>query len=1368
MQLEQRINFIKQNLLVRGGYGYTLAAKECVGLIEDALRELLLNHANSLDADTQAKIQNCAQTSIKQSRAKSIQDFTLGQLIGVLRDSDFINAWEKIHNNEAFLSFKLLNLDELARLRNLLIHNKQEVSHNQALFLYRSLQLLVESFGIASLEKVDLSMPLPESRNPYVGLMPFTEKDRAYFYGRTQAIVDLKSLLEQQNFVALLGNSGSGKSSVLLAGLIPTLKNHNWLCLVCRPQNMAIYQLAAMLIDGIYYDSSNEITEISRLREIDELSRILHSNPQFIHSPVHRIQNKNPNIRHILLAIDQFEELYTLNQIEIQQVFIKNILKLLNISQQVHLLINLRTDFLPLALDNPDFAHLFDSQRNKLLGKLNKDELREAILLPAKKYGVEFDKGLYKRILHDLSKYNAQLPLLQFTLQKLWENHKGRYISHADYEILGGVSKAISLHADNVYSGLNDQAKAILRKLLIQLVQPGMGIEDTRKILPLNYFTEPEQKQIIQHLISERLLTTNENNIEIIHEALLHHWQPLRNWLTEDRQFRLWQEGLRHYLRDKMLLSGAALATAQEWLAQRPTEIQPKERQLIEHSLANIAAAQAEREQQAALIAQHLREMLITQSLFLADLARQHVEQAQPMTAMRLALEALPQFSTTHPERPLVSQAYHSLLAALNQHYQGILQHEQAVKAAIFSPDGTMLLTYCANIAYIWITINRKLHAMLNYHHDFITSAIFSPDSKQIITTAADNKACLWQTDNGKLLTTMEHEATVINANFSYDSQYILTTSADKTIKIWQNETLLLTLAEHKDAVQAASFSPDGQRIISIAGDTAYLWEVCSGKNLALLTGHQDKLRSAVFSPDGNLLVTSAWDKTARIWDGNNGKLISILTGHEYWLNVAIFSPDGQYILTASSDKTAKLWRINDSKIIINFVGHTDIITSAVFSADGKYILTASWDKTAKIWDSYSGKLVHELIGHKDWLATAVFSFDGYYVLTASNDKTARLWHTQTGKNLTIFATSAIKAANCSYDTKYLLTSNNDNVLNIWNTESANLYKSFVAHNNLLTTANFNAQADLLVTASMDKTAKIWSVSKGELLHKLTGHQDRLILAVFSHNNKLILTASWDNTARIWDANNGKLQHILANHKDKLTAAAFSPDDLYVITASQDNTAKIWASTNGELLVTLSGHTDWLNAASFNFDASLALTAADDNTARLWQVNSGELILPPLLHQAKISSAVFSADGKYILTASWDKTAKIWDINNGKLIYNLSGHNGILYAAEFAPDGKVVTASADNTARIWHNGNWLATLHGHQAAVTAAKFTPDSKHIITTSLDKTARLWLAADLAQLFDLANDFLPARLESSAYISPTALSHAEREQFFLSVKS
>ncbi|NER93532.1 MAG: CHAT domain-containing protein [Symploca sp. SIO1B1] len=279
-------------------------------------------------------------------------------------------------------------------------------------------------------------------------------------------------------------------------------------------------------------------------------------------------------------------------------------------------------------------------------------------------------------------------------------------------------------------------------------------------------------------------------------------------------------------------------------------------------------------------------------------------------------------------------------------------------------------------------------------HEDIVSSAVFSPDGSQILTASWDKTARLWN-PNGSLLAEFqvydgeelpEHKTPINSAVFSPDGSKILVASG-YIAGLWDIKgTLLVEFRGHDGNVKSAIFSPDGSQILTSDG-TAYLWNI-SGELLVAFQRHSLSTYNTVFSPDGSQILTVSYQGTARFWD-TSGNLLTELKGYSNAGNSIVFSPDGRQILIAEH-KTAHLWDISGN-LLAEFRGHEDLVLSAIFSPDGSKILTASSDKTARLWD-ISGNLLAEFRGHEDLVWSAIFSPDGSKILTASSDKTARLW----------------------------------------------------------------------------------------------------------------------------------------------------------------------------------------------------------------------------------------------------------------------------------------------------------------------------------------------------------------------------------------
>lgn len=576
------------------------------------------------------------------------------------------------------------------------------------------------------------------------------------------------------------------------------------------------------------------------------------------------------------------------------------------------------------------------------------------------------------------------------------------------------------------------------------------------------------------------------------------------------------------------------------------------------------------------------------------------------------------------------------------------------------------------------------------------------------------------------------HTATVYSADFSPDGSRIVTASKDKTAVVWDVATgkQLFNLIGHTDQVRRAVFSPDSTQIITASFDqTAIIWNAVTGALMTTLEGHTGKVYSAVFSPDGTKIVTASEDRTALIWkwDGMIGTPMDTLRGHTDELESAVFSPDGTKIVTASYDKTAIVWDALKGTSIDTLQGHTGKVHSAIFSPDGSQVVTGSGDKTAIVWDA-TGKPTDTLKGHTFRVQSLAFSPDGSHLVTASRDHTAKVWNTATWKKIAELKghTGTVWGVIFSSDGKQILTASGDQTAVAWNLSTRNKLNYLKEHTGNVISASFSPDSLRVVTASQDNTAIVWEVATGELINTLEGHTSEVRTAVFSRDGTKIVTASNDKTAIIWNAKDGREIIALEGHSGEVRSAVFSPDGEKIVTTSKDGSAIVWNAKTYDKVSVLNAHSGAVNSAVFSPDGTKIVTASMDSNAIVWDAKTYDKIADLNDHTDEIYSAVFSPDGNQIVTASKDKTAILWGVGNWASTATLRGHTKEVRRAAFSPDGiKVVTASFDQTAMVWEadTGELMATLKGHTDKVWSAVFSPDGDQIVTASNDNSAIVW---------------------------------------------
>ena len=438
---------------------------------------------------------------------------------------------------------------------------------------------------------------------PYQGLNAFREAQAGFFFGREELSERLlEKVRTEKGLVAVIGPSGSGKSSVVQAGLLPLLRRqrppaNTWDAISFTPGQQPFRSFAGALMPLL----EPTMTETDRLEEQGKLSERLAAGTVRIDDVAKRIIEKSKGTDRILIVIEQFEELMTLTAETERALFIERMVSAVG-RAPLEFVVTLRADFYGrvIGVSRELSDYLEESIVN--VGPMKKAELERAIVEPAKKVGLSFEPGLVNRISNDSGQEPGQLPLIQFALWQLWRERRGRLMTHAAYEDFGGVTKAINNFADAQLAKFPNEEQALVRHIFVRLVRvgtPGETGEDTRRRASLNEFDE-SSRPLIKKLADARLLVTarddvaGEETVEVSHEALIREWKLLRTWLNDDREFLLWRQRLRlastewHRTgRDEgVLLRGALLTEADRWRTSRRDELNDDEREFIQISVA--------------------------------------------------------------------------------------------------------------------------------------------------------------------------------------------------------------------------------------------------------------------------------------------------------------------------------------------------------------------------------------------------------------------------------------------------------------------------------------------------------------------------------------------------------------------------------------------------------------------------------------------------------------------------------------------------------------------------------------------------------------------------------------------------------------
>ncbi len=1083
---------------------------------------------------------------------------------------------------------------------------------------------------------------------PYKGLSAFTKDDAHFFFGREKFTKTLVDAVQQQPFVAVIGNSGSGKSSVVFAGLIPKLEEMGgWKFITFRPTNSPLLQLANALLSLL----EPEIDSLECLAKAKRSANNFKTGELTLKDVLDvSLQKKSPKQR-FLIFVDQFEEIYTLSPEDERKVFIDQLLEVINAERQknrthdIVLVITLRADFYGHAIDYQPLLEVFQNSAQKLIGVMNQEELQSVIEEPARKVGLTIQDGLTKIILDAVTSNPGELPLLEFCLEQLWEKQRDGQLTIAAYHEMGGVEKALANHAEEFYHKLNEDEQNRLKHIFTQLVRFGENTDATRRIATREQIGEKNWELVSTLANAEaRLVVTGKDSkqqatIEVIHEALIRGWERLREWMEEDREFRKWQDRLRDEKNswensgkdNSALLRGALLVEAEGWLNKRSEcIIDQEERKFI------LASRQYQEQEDI----ERIQDLL--------TLSQKELQLKQQLSSLVIAIKAGVKL------RNIKEPSEESKINVIERLQQGnyeiseknqLIGHKGEVSGVAFSTDGSMIASVSDDKTVKLWGLDGKLLMNFEGHDAQVWGVSFSPDG-QIIASASDDRTVKLLSLDGTIVGSLEgHTDRVYEVSFSPDGQIIASASADRTVRLWNlDSTPLRTLKGHTDRVYGVSFSPNGQIIASGSFDkTVKLWNL-DGTFLRNLEGHTAKVYGVSFSPDGQIIASASADRTVKLWN-SDGTFLRNLIGHNNWVWGVSFSPDGQIITSASFDRTVKLWSL-DGELLRILEGHTDSVYGVSFSPDGQMIASASFDKTVRLWN-LNGTFLKTLKGHEghtDQVWGVCFSPNGQILASASADTTVKLWN---------------------LDGKLLRT-----------------LEGFEGHTDRVYGVSFSPDGQIIASASFDKTVKLWSLN-GTLLKSLKGHEghtDQVWGVCFSPNGQIIASASSDRTVKLWNLD-GKLLRTLEGHTDRVYEVSFSPNGQIIASASFDRTVRLW-NLDGILLRTIEGHTDRVYGVSFSPDGQIIASASADRTVRLWNLD-GTLLRTIEGHTDRIWRVSFSPYGQIIASASDDRTVKLWNLD-GTLLRTLEGHTDSVYGVSFSPDGQIIaSASFDKTVRLW-------------------------------------------------------------------------------------
>jgi WD40 repeat protein/class 3 adenylate cyclase len=1122
---------------------------------------------------------------------------------------------------------------------------------------------------------------------PYKGLAAFETADAAYFYGRERLVGELAARTVGMGLLAVVGASGSGKSSAVMAGLLPSLAagllpgSERWAWAVMRP--------------GVHPMATLETALESR----DADSRLL-------------------------LVVDQFEEVFTMPAQDGERAaFIDRLVELARDPQRTIVVATIRADYTGYCADYPDLADMLTTNL-VLVGPMTPDDLRRAIERPARRVGLHVESALSDALVEELAEEPGGLPLLSTALVELWEARDGDWLRYEDYERTGGVRGAVARLAENAYEQLVGSEREAARVVLLRLVGEGEGDSTVRRRVPVSEFDVAHAlpvASVLARLTQDRLLIRDDGMIEIAHEALIREWPRLREWLEEDatgRQLRghLTQSANQWAERGKDpgdLYRGARLSATLDWADGHDQEVNALEREFLAQGR-QASEHEAERQRRTN---RRLRGLLVGTTMFLvvalvagslALVQRSHARDAQTSAEAQSLRSDAERLGTLGLTEPNLDRSFLLALAGVK------LQDLPETRGDL-------------------LTLLQRTPALIRFarpSRNYIPALAVSPDGRLLATgdsagTIHFTDLQTWQTSGDTVQ--LDGPVTQDAMAFSPESDtlavatdvggarsnlYLVDVAARTSTKVgsWPS----IPAAAGPPRFTRMAFSPDGSRIavaVASASPTSFvpvsqrllLLRVPDGRvvwDRAYPLAPTQNEASVAFTPEG-LLVTSAQQGETLLWNAATGRIERrfpiggpfALSADGHLAAIAENNPDP----SNPKGSLALLDLRNGTRRSLAGLPVPGWIVALKFADGDTSVVGQSFDDATRVWDVASGSIVQTFVGQGSGLNLAVTP-DGGTALSAAQDGSVAAWDLTGAQRLGRTFHWHDLEAGCNSLPCFAIDPNGTNMaetvaagrVTLVDFRAQRVVASLPARSGDVADAvAFTPDGGTLVTGGVNGNVTFWDV-RTRSVERTLRLPDPVSWVTVSPNGSLLAVETKrpdrsSSRVEVRDFASGDVRYS-RELPDGTGAMVFSPDGEQLAAlgcCEPGSSIEVWDAQSGAEVFNpqVDGHATTI---AFSPDGRAFAAGTENGKVVLWDAETHEQLGPPMqVATGAIETISFSADGRTFAISSGDQTTSLWDLASRKRLGDtFQVEQGSVPVTRFTPQGDLVIDNVADTA-VW-------------------------------------------------------------------------------------